>query len=206
LKEITAKTPVKLKIRYGRQSQSREDTYTMILSNHPTTGFGQGFILGFKAEIKNFRMLKSQAFALAGAEGLWGVEPSLNKSWGTVGLLVNPNVDSKNKKNADLIRKKWAELYQNYKGTFNPKKYCIENENSVIDKDGFLCLDWTKEMDGYDFLIAIAVVPNIKAPLTAKQIAEKMMEKNYTEYFDNNRTSEIFTFQDDEIEQLLALK
>lgn len=204
LNEITTKTPVKVKIRYGRQSQSRQNTYSMIFSNHPSTQYGQAYILGFKKIIKNARILESQAFALASAEGLWGDKPSLNKSWGTVGLLVNPNIDNKDKTGADIIRKRWAEIYKNYIDTFKSTKYCIDNEPPVIDTNGFLNIDWTDEMNDYDFLIATPVVPNIKWPLTAKEIADIMKQNNYFEYFDNNTTNDITTFQDNEIRQLLG--
>lgn len=204
LNEISTKTPVKVKIRYGRQSQSRQNTYSMIFSNHPTTEYGQAYILGFKETIKNARILESQAFALASAEGLWGDKPSLNKSWGTVGLFVNPNIDSKDKTSADIIRKRWTEIYKNYKDTFKSVRYCIGNELPVIDINGFLNIDWTEEMNDYDFLIATPVVPNIKKALTAKEIAGIMKENNYFEYFHNNIANDIRTFHDKEIIQLLG--
>lgn len=207
LKDISTKTSVKVKIRYGRPSRSRRDTYSMIFSNHQSTEFGRAFIVDFKDEIKNARMLETQAFALASAEGLWSdMKPSLNKSWRTVGLLVNPNIDKKDKANADIIRKRWTEIYQGYKPIFKPSEYRIENENPVIDTDGFLQIEWTAEMDKYDFLIATPVVPVIKTPLSSKQIADKMLEKNYTEYFDNNFKNGITTFQDKEINLLLGRK
>ena len=204
LNDLSTKTSVKVKIRYGRQSQSRQNTYSMIFSNHPTTEYGQAYILGFKEVIKNARILESQAFALASAEGLWNDKASLNKSWGTVGLFVNPNIDYKDKTSADIIRKRWTEIYKNYINTFNSSKYCIVNEPTVIDDKGFLNIDWTDEMNDYDFLIATPVVPNIKQPLSAKEIAEKMKENNYYEYFDNNIENGIKTFQDNEIKEFLG--
>lgn len=203
LNDISTKTPIKVKIRYGRQSQSRQNTYSMIFSNHPTTEYGQAFILGFKEIITNARILESQAFALASAEGLWGDKPSLTKSWGAVGLLINPKIDEKDKLGANIIKKRWAEIYKNYNDTFNSTKYCIDNDKSVIDNNGFLNIEWTDEMNDYDFLIATPVVPNIKQPLTAKEIAEKMNENNYFEYFDKNIANYIMTFQDEEIKILL---
>ena len=94
-------TPVK--IRYGRRSTSREDTYSMIFSNHPSTEFGQGLILPFKEEIKNFRQIERQSFALANAEGIWKEtdKPKIYAGWGTVGILFNPEIDEKSK---SLIR------------------------------------------------------------------------------------------------------
>lgn len=204
LNDISTKKSVKVKIRYGRQSQTRQNTYSMIFSNHPTTEYGQAYILGFKEIINNARILETQAFALAHAEGLWVDKPSLNKSWGTVGLLINPNIDNKDKTGADIIKKRWTELYQNYANAFKPAKYCIDIEPPVIDDNGFLNIDWTEEMNDYDFLIATPVVPNIKKALTAKEIVDVMKENNYFEYFDNNVANNITTFQDNEIIQSLG--
>jgi hypothetical protein len=165
LKDSSTKTLVKVKIRYGRPSQKRQDTYTMIFSNHPTTEFGLAYIIEFNEKIKNAIMLESHAFEMARAEGLWKESnPSLNKTWGSVGLLINPKIDERDKTNADIIRKRWAEIYKSYKPTFNPSKYRIENENPVIDDNGFLQIEWTTEMNKYDFLIATPVVPVIKSP------------------------------------------
>ncbi|MBD0293664.1 MAG: hypothetical protein ICV84_00460 [Flavisolibacter sp.] len=156
LNDISTKTPVKVKIRYGREScKNRKCTYTMIFSNPPTTEFGQAYILGFKEIIKNVRILEKQAFTLASAEGIRSAKPPfeslLNASWGTVGLLVNPNVDNKDKAGAEIIRKQWTEMYQNYKATFNPDEYRIDNEAPVIDGNGFMNIEWTAEMNDCDF-------------------------------------------------------
>jgi hypothetical protein len=192
-----------VKIRYGRQSSTRHDTFTMIISQHPTTEFGQALIIPFKETIKNSLQLENQAFALAAAEGLWTDEGrSLNKSWGTVGLLINPSIDVKDRKNADVVRGRWTKLYSEYK--LDNTKYTIDKEEPPIDKNGFLQLEWTNEMNQFDFLLATAVVPKPRTILTAKQIADKMKEKNYREYFDNNQKNNIRTFQDVEIERELS--
>lgn len=203
LNDITTKIPAKVKIRYGRPSVTRQNTYTMIYSNHPTTEYGQAYILGFKEIIKNARILESQAFELARAEGLWDDNPSLNKSWGTVGLLVNPNINHNDKTGVEIIRKRWIGNYKKYINSFKSSNYCIDKEEPVIDDNGFLNIDWTDEMNEYDFLIATPVVP-IKKLLTAKEIADRMKENNYCEYFNNNIKNEIKTFQDNEIKELLG--
>jgi hypothetical protein len=58
-------------------------------------------------------------------------------------------------------------------------------------------------MNAFDFLIATPVVPKPKTVLTARTIAERMNEKEYRDYFDNNRANNITTFQDDEILEYL---
>lgn len=195
-----SKISVPVKIRYGRRSTSREDTYSMIFSNHQETKFGKGLILPFKDEIKNFRQIEKQAFALAKAEGIWKDtnEPRIHAGWGTVGILFNPKID---KKSETLIKEGWSKIYENYEGKYDPTNYVNNSEDkSIIDKNGVLQLDWVEEMNDFSFLLATPVQPRPRKLLTSKEIAQKMVEKNYFKYFEENTSNGIFTFQDKEIE------
>lgn len=60
--------------------------------------------------------------------------PSLNKNWGTVGLLINPNLEET--KNLEIIKKRWTKIYSAY--NLNPYDYSIEEEPEIIDENGFL--------------------------------------------------------------------
>lgn len=146
--QVEQKIPVSVPIRYGRKSSTRKNTYTMIFSNHPSTQLGQAFIMPLKEEIKNYNILEKNAFAMAKAEGIWKETdkiPLLNKNWGTVGLLINPQIDVKDKVNADLIRNRWQQLYQTYKDSFTPSNYNVNADDaSVINQNGFLQLPWTE--------------------------------------------------------------
>jgi hypothetical protein len=64
-----------------------------------------------------------------------------------------------------------------------------------------LNLEWTDEMNDFDFLIATLTAPKPKRLLSGKEIAGRMIEKEYTHYFDKNRECGIETFQDTEIEK-----
>lgn len=204
LKDTSTKQLVSVPIRYGRKSSSRNNTYTMIFSNNNSTQQGQAYLLGFKTEIKNAKALQTEAFALGAAEGLWKETPSINNTWGSVGLLMNPKIDAKNKNGADIIRQWWVQQYQAYDRTFDYLQYKIEdNELPVIDKDGFLKIPWSDDMNDYDLLIATPVVPSPKRLLTPKEIAERMKVKHYRTYFDRNTENNIRTFQDDEIAEYL---
>ena len=190
------KIPVRVKIRYGRKSSTRENTFTMIMSNHPNTDFGTAYILPFKEKIKNARSLESQAFAMAKAEGLWKDSvPSLNKSWGTVGLLLNPKLEKS--RNLEIIKERWTKIYSEY--NFTPSDYIVERESDIIDRNGFLQIEWTNEMSEFDFLIATLTVPNPKSLLNENIIADKINKTGYNEYFFNNYKNGIRTFQDEEI-------
>ncbi|WP_303922315.1 hypothetical protein [Draconibacterium sediminis] len=196
LETIEKKVPVRIRIRYGRKSSTRQDTFTMIVSNHPNTEFGIAYILPFKEKIKNARNLESQAFAMAGAEGLWKKsEPSLNKNWGTVGLLINPKLEKS--RNLETVRERWAKLYSEY--DWDKLDYQIENEPELIDKNGFLNIEWTEEMNDFDFLIATLTVPDPKKFLDEQTIADKINETGYDMYFLTNYQNGIRTFQDERI-------
>lgn len=203
LKSAENKKAIRVKIRYGRKSRTRENTFTMILSNHQEIEFGSAYILPFKEPIRNARHLESQAFAMAGAEGLCGKDkPSLNKTWGTVGLLINPNLETS--KSLKIIKERWTKMYSEYE--FNPSDYIIENESEIIDRNGFLKLEWTDEMDDFDFLIATLTVPDPKKLLDEQIIADKINETGYDEYFLSNYQNGIRTFQDEKIIEKLNKK
>ena len=206
LEDLETKIPVPLRIRYGRESgEQRCHTYTMIFSNHPTTGLGQGYIIGFNKKIENEEMLKEEAIALAKAEGIWtDRRPFFAKDWGAVGLLVNEN-----KVGADLIKSIWVRLFQEYRYDrprcrYDHLQYSIDDEPPVIDNNGFLHIDWTPEMNAFDFLIATPTAPKPRSALTAREIVERVIERNYRIYFDNNRATNITTFQDNEILRYLG--
>ncbi|MGE9313617.1 hypothetical protein ACLOAU_18340 [Niabella sp. CJ426] len=202
--QMEQKTPVPVPIRYGRKSTSRMDTYTMIFSNHPSTKPGQAFIIELKDEIRSFRVLEKHAFAMAKAEGIWKDEitPIVNKRWGTVSLLINPQIDMKDKANADLIRNRWRKLYQTY-SSFNPSIYNINSGDApIIDQDGFLQLPWMEQMNNFDFLLTTPTVPDPHEALQPSAIANKMNDKNHWTYFNENIANGITTFQDDEIQAL----
>lgn len=102
--------------------------------------------------------------------------------------------------NHELVKKKLIDIYSNYQDTFLASNYRInDGEESVITQNGFLNITWQKEMDAFDILIATPVIPEPKRCLTAKEIADKMIEKRYCTYFNKNREHKIITNQDEEI-------
>lgn len=196
---------VPVKIRYGRESRSRSDTYSMIFSNHPSTEFGEAFILEFKDPIKSFKNLEEQAYNLAQAEGIYRDhnERTLLANWGAVGVLFNPDIEGKDKRNSDFLKNKWKGMYRGF-NKMVPDKYTIDkSEMPVITEEGFLHIDWVEEMDDFDLLLATPTVPNTGRPLTAREIADRMNEKKYWDYFSKNRDNQISTFQDIEISKFL---
>src|SRR4030042_1351843 len=67
------KISVYLPIRYGRQSESRHNTYTMVFSNacySKQYGLGTGWIIPIKTKIHTFIDLETEARKMGIAEGL----------------------------------------------------------------------------------------------------------------------------------------
>jgi hypothetical protein len=200
LKPVDERCPVPLRICYGRKSRTRECTYTMIFSNHRTTGVGQGCILKFLKTVDSFENVKEQALQLARAEHIWRREqPSLANEWGAVGLLLNPEFERVDNANAEMIRSQWTDTFSQYSGQFDHSRYCIEGEDPMIDERGFLKIEWVAEMNDFHFLIGTPTVPDPKRPLNEKEIAQRMIVNEYRTYFDSNLKHGISTFQDEQI-------
>lgn len=206
LESLDTKIPLKLKIRYGRESgEKRHHTYTIIFSNDPTTDYGQGFLIGFLHRINNEQALLNEAASLAQAEGIWSAQaPFLAKDWGAVALLVNEKGA-----NRAAVLSAWHNVFherQCYAGAhrYSYEQYAFEGEAPVIDEAGLLQIEWSPEMSSFDFLLATPTAPKPRRALTPIEIAERMIEHHYTAYFDGNRANDIHTFQDREISDLLA--
>jgi hypothetical protein len=58
-------------------------------------------------------------------------------------------------------------------------QYRIEDEEPVIDADGFLKIKWIPEMHNFHFLIGTPTVPDPKRLLTEKEIAQRMIVNEY---------------------------
>lgn len=192
-------------IRYGRRSSTRKDTYTMIFSASCESQPGQAIIKPFIQPLQSFEHLEEQAIALAIAEGVYKeTSRRLSAAWGSVGLLFNPALEKKSRAVYSMVRDKWAAIYHAYHDTFFPDGYKLAGDAlPPIDKNGLLQISWRTLMDDFDLLLATPVVPDPLTPLTPVEIAGKMNEKNYYEYFDKNREEGITTFQDDAITGLI---
>lgn len=198
-------TLTKVPIRYGRESQTRKYTYTMVFSKSCENTLGQGLILSFNEDIVTFDGLERQAIALAIAEGIYKEDNlRLTSNWGSVGLLTNPSLKKKDFASNELIHKKWTDLYHSYQDKFVAKNYKIDTEQeSVITQNGFLNIDWQEEMKDYDILIATPVIPKPKSLIADNEIAQRMIDKNYQVYFQSNKEKNITTSADRTIQQLL---
>lgn len=200
----SAKT-VTAPIRYGRLSESRGNTHTMVFSRLCKSG--QGKLLNC------IRTISTLADLMAEAEALWKAEqPRADRGriaceWGCVALLPNPDREVPE----DLL-KAWADRIAREPDYGNVTQ--TEEEGTLVGKDGLLRIDWPRLIeDGasvdVDLLLVTANDPEISPSRPnypdANTIAEawNAAPKRYAEYFWNNAENGICTFQDEDIRALL---
>jgi hypothetical protein len=203
--KIETRIPVSLRMRYGRKSASWQNTYTIVYSNDITVPPGRAFILPITDTIQNARTLEKNAFMVAAAERLKDAAGStvLHAPEGAVGLLLHPEIDKKSKGGAEIIRERWSRMYAAFTD-FNPREYCTEeDEQPLINQEGFVQLPWMPEMNDFDVLIVPLDKPDPRRILSPEEIAAAMKTGSNRTYFDKNVEIGIRTFQDDEIRRYL---
>lgn len=192
------KIPVTLPFRYAWTSHKDESICTLIFSNHPATLPGNGFIIPVPGEFKNSLSVRKVASATASASGFWSTDHHfLSNANGTIALLMNPDLDNKDKTGADIIRRTWTKEHAQHE-TFDHLQYRTTNELPVVSPEGFLQIPWTAEMNEFDLLLAVVYLPEERSLLTPEWIADRMKQSG-TVALENNREAGIRTFQDEEI-------
>jgi len=187
------------KIRYGRLSSSRGNTYTMVFSASIAPGTAK--VLPCKASIETMRDLLNEADALSEAEGLG--DGSLWKPFGCVGVLANPSSAA-----ALDVLPDWS---VEFRKRLNPNADITQTralgEDPTISQNGVLNLPWPtyvasgRQYDG-DMLLATATSPSLESggryPST-QQIALAIVRSGYSEYFCNNVLNGLATVEDRDI-------
>ena len=216
--DLTKKKHIELPIRYGRISSSRENTYTMVFSNEMNTirNLGKGYVIPYKNIINSEQDFKIQILKLAKAEKISTTRMSC--SWGTVSILINPNIDQIK---INQIKDYWIRLVEFTKETKSTtqkepkiKKFGSKNENKCISKNWALTINldnqFNNELKEFDFLIATANSikhkDNIEEYPTFKQIAKSIFDNNHYDYFLRNRNEYIQTSHDKKIMKVLKKK
>lgn len=199
---------VKLPIRYGKLSETRDSSYTMVFSSEclEIEKMGNGKFIPFKNNPLDFDSLNTECIELIKAEKKkhWN-ENRYNWAWGTVAIMFNPKIFREDNSNYNLGKfflKKWKNKIGN---RFNKTHYKVADENPILDENAILNFDWPKELDNYDFFIATSNKPKLEKYPTSKEIAEKIIETK-NDYFLNNIKYNINTFQDALIKEDLKMK
>lgn len=199
-------------IRYGRRSQRRGNTYTMVISRlclRQSHGLGTGKVIPLKYPVETPEQLVKEA------EFLWAAERKVPRSnnclsadWGCVALMVN----SDSQVSLDLLDG-WRErvTQESQYG-----KLChMKQEGPAVTADGFLNIPWPRLLQEaiplpMDILLATATNPTLTGdPPTYPRIREiarawRLDSEGNDQYFWHNREGGIHTYQDDAILKFLV--
>lgn len=187
-------------IRYGRLSESRGNSYTMVLSR--LCQAGQAQLVPCSHTISCLQELIEEAEHLWKAERPRAPAHQIAVDWGCVAILCNP----KRQIPVDLL-KGWAERVAHEPDYGHVSQ--TQEEGPLVTPDGLLRIAWpTRVEDGspadVDLILATANDPEISALSPAYPSSETVAEAwnragDNVEYFWKNRDCGICTFQDDEI-------
>jgi hypothetical protein len=208
--DITQLRPLKCPIRYGRQSDSRKKTFTMVFSNScPAKGIG--VLVPFRdttSSTDNYSRLFEFALGLARAEGIASdTQTRLYNDWGAVALCLSPKFEHEKPEFAVALKARWASRFQYLKE--NDFSIDLTTESPVVKAGGMLniSIDWTQYDQMPDFILATPTVPNKPLYPEPSQIASAMRTApgTYYTYFIQNVGSGIHTYQDVAIKEALPL-
>jgi len=193
-------------IRYGRISNKRNCTFTMVFSTecNENEKLGTGIFLPFIKTPVNIQIINEQAYWLMKAERERRNVDNIRFfwDWGTLGICVNPELliegTIKNEQTKFLLQE-WSKKFTG----FVPDNYRVGKDNPIIDENGILNVGWSEALGEYDFFIATATISGLKEYPSEINIADRMLINGYDEYFKRNMLHSITTFQDEKIKALL---
>ena len=199
---------VRAPIRYGRRSQSRGNSYTMVFSTSLSADdYGRAIVVPCRRLLRNSADLVDEAVHLWTAETPNGKNPmyrlSSKNGWGCVGLLPNPH-----RPLPAGLRASWTQRVSNEPcyGSLD----AADDEDAAVDESGFLTIPWPESEDGsvleVDVLLATATNPTIVEGHypTVEEIADAWNKSaGSVDYFYENRNHGIRTSQDAAIEASL---
>lgn len=210
LLRIDKKVSVPAPICYGRVSTKRKNTFSMVFSNNcnDTNQMGTALFVPFKNNPVNFRILEEHTLELIKSERKKKRLDSdiHNWEWGALAISVNPKLLEEASQKFDQARLLLAYWQKKYSHDFNTDQYKVGVELPILNGQGILNFNWNDNLNDFDFLIATATKPNTDHYPTSKDIAERMIENDYEEYFWRNVESGISTYQDEEIGNILRNK
>ena len=201
---VEQRVPVLAPIRYGRKSQSRCDTYTMVFSNESKLGWALAVPCQHKVSMA--AQLVEEAEELWAAERLGTKSSCISSNWGAVGLLLNPE------RTDDLgeIKEGWSRRVREESKNYKCFKHG-DNEKRSVDQKGMLLIPWPNTESGdplnVDLLLATANQPSLTkgSYATPQEIADAWNRApKRLEYFCENRRVGITTADDDCIKRCLV--
>tara|TARA_R100001460_G_scaffold92500_1_gene134388 strand:- start:374 stop:1093 length:720 start_codon:yes stop_codon:yes gene_type:complete len=197
---------VKIPIRYGRLSSKRSSIYTMVFSTdcNNTKNLGNGKFVPFKENPVTFKELNTQCTELIKAEHKKDKLDftRFNWSWGTVAIMLNPKTLLENFENSESIKHFTQEWNKKIGAGFKVGDYKVGEEKAILNNKAFLNFSWPNSLDDYDFFITTSNKSGLPKYPEPNEIAEKFNE-NGAEYFYENISNNITTFQDQQIKKHL---
>jgi hypothetical protein len=199
---------VRARIRYGRLSSGRDDTYTMVFSGQAVEG--QAKVVRCRRDVSSLAELDAEANQLWGAERNRGPDGTISAEWGCVAMLCNPG-----RKIPAKVAVTWAKRVAGISDYGNSPH--LPGETAPLSASGLLQIPWPVISGGndsvpLDLLIATANDPTLKGNpksyptpevIAAAWRAKKAAKKNRVDYFQNNVRHGIRTFEDDAIAEYL---
>jgi hypothetical protein len=197
---------VRAPIRYGRISEGRGYTYTMVFSR--TCAPGQAKAVACQHEIRAAADLVKEAEHLWAAERKQPPSGGINAGWGCVALLPNPHREI-----PPEILNSWAARVARARPYGNIRQ--APGEGVLVSERDLLQIAWpilTADNNPVplDLLLATTTQPDLvgdppRYPAPA-MIAERWRNdrEDNVRYFRNNVQSGIHTFEDDAIQRALA--
>lgn len=203
--DMTSAEAATAPIRYGRRSEKRANTYTMV--------FSRGCEAGRGTAVRCVHPTSSVDDLILEAEHLWAAEQhaavsrQISAGWGCVALLRNPDRDLPR-----AFLTGWANCVAQKDNYGNVPQ--TADEGRLVSADGLLDIVWPRRLsDGsavpLDFLLATATRPTLTGTPMAYSTVEAISEawnadsQNHVEYFWSNYENGIRTFQDEAIVGLL---
>ncbi|TPM02800.1 hypothetical protein FJ960_16660 [Mesorhizobium sp. B2-3-11] len=205
---------VRVPIRYGRLSQGRGDTYTMVFSPELGARLGVGKVLRCHNSVNSIDDLTREASALWRAEQPGGTDV-ISAGWGCVAILTSPSfLDHEDAPVRTKLLQDWAAFSGRQGGyasfTFSAADRAATGDKPVIE-NGRLNIPWPKFKNNWplsvDLVLLTATKPKIikgEYPTVGEIAGAWKQNKGEDYYFRNNRLAGIHTADDEEIEALLA--
>jgi hypothetical protein len=195
---------VQVPIRYGRYSTGRKCP-TMVFSQDflKSEKFGVGKFLPFKNHRMTISELISAAKDLSEAEGSTSrnfLKGGKTKKWCIMSYLINNQLTGDKR---EAILKNWANNYEQELNSDLLDNFKMNSEKeSLIDKQGYLRVEWPKSLLSYDLILTTQTKPrktkdNCSNYLNTLELASEFFEK--PEYFIKNKLNGISTADDTEI-------
>jgi hypothetical protein len=205
---------VRVPIRYGRLSESRGNTYTMVFSPELGLRLGVGKAIRCRNAVNGIDDLMREARELWRAEQPKG-NGVISASWGCVAILTSPGfLDHKDAVARIKLLEDWAEITRQQKGygvfAFSAADCAAAGKRPVIE-NGRLNIPWPKFKNHWSLSLDLVLLTATKPEITpegtyraAEEIAgawKKNQKEDY--YFRNNRLAGIQTADDEEIKKYL---